>query len=132
MTSRELVSAVMSFTPTVAMAFRLAVSFIVVVTFAPVVTAPVIVITAAIANVLVAANRAGAEDGEGSVGVPASFLNYNVAVTIVGAPLVNGVVVPTLANLAPYAIDRTAPTVAAIGSRAIRTGSAKDNPTDSG
>src|SRR5437773_12400879 len=61
----------------------------------------VVIATTAIPHTLVVANRARAQDSEGSVGVPAGLLDNDVATGVVGAALVDRVVVGAPSNLAP-------------------------------
>jgi hypothetical protein len=98
------------------------VAIIVVVIVATIVPIIVLIVIAAIANpatapALIAANRARAQDGEGSVGVSASLLDDDVSIRVERATLIDRVVVAALSNLTPDSIDRPAivAIVAAIG-----------------
>ena len=68
----------------------------------------VVVVTAISADATVAANSAGAQDAEAAIGIPASLLDNNVPVRVIGATLVDLVVVAPLSDLAPDAVNRTA------------------------
>jgi hypothetical protein len=123
----------MSFTPTVAKTFRIAEALVIAVTataveppivviviaMTPVETLIVVIAIATVHSTVVAvtaiptdatvvANRAGAQDGEGAIGIPASLLHNNISVRVIGATLVDRVVVAPLSDLAPDSINRTA------------------------
>src|SRR5206468_797305 len=92
----------------------------------------VVIATTAIPHTLVVANRARAQDSEGSVGVPAGLLDNDVATGVVGAALVDRVVVGAPSNLAPDAVHRAVAIVTAIVSTvgAVGAVATKDDVAD--
>jgi len=88
----------------------------------------VVVVTAISADATVAANSAGAQDAEAAIGIPASLLDNNVPVRVIGATLVDRVVVAPLSDLAPDAVNRTA--VVAVVATIDAAASTKDDIAD--
>src|SRR5437868_7196253 len=145
MTSRDLVSAFPSFSPTVRLLLRILVAIVVAraVTGIVIVTSVVVagvaavvalvvaavlpaaaattvlalvvvVATTTIPYAVIAADRAAAQNREGSIRVPTRLLDHDIAVCVQCPTLIDGVVVAPLSHLTPDSIDRAA-IVAAVG-----------------
>src|SRR6266566_859178 len=156
MTSRELVSAFVSLTPTLAIPFRIAVTRVagavlivaVVVASVVVVVASVVVVTIVLVVtvrllpllvllllalpfrllplLVVLVGVAGAEDGEAAVRVTTGSLDHQVPIRVTGAALVDRVVVGTTSNLIPADIDAISNIVAVH----VGVGAAENDITD--